>query len=335
MPGEFKNTVRDTVMEHLLTHHAGPEGAGWTTRDLPIAKVNTRRSQLGQVRPTSKGSVVESDVYRFCQMWQDGMRPPAPVCAELPDGSGESLNGLHRLTMFQRVGVDEATFYVVLNPDEEVRTTLAMVLNNDTVPVTMTEQDRLTLIREHKRLFPHKSVEEIAARFHKSAKEVRDILQQELIEGRLADLGFDATALNPSHVKRLSAIQDNSVLKQAAELARDAKLTMDEVNLLVPAINGKHSEQDRLAVVGEWEQRPDIQDRVAGNTGGGPVRTRRPADRLFVKLADVAKFMRRYPTPNDMGLTDPADITRFEAEMSEVVRLAYLLAPGRSFVQKS
>jgi hypothetical protein len=87
---------------------------------------------------------------------------------------------------------------------------------------------------------------------------VRDQYDAARATERLEDeLGVDTTGIPISAQRRLVAIRNDKVAKDAAEVARKMERKTQEVNELVKAVNGARTEDEQLAVVRDYAEALD------------------------------------------------------------------------------
>lgn len=159
-----------------------------------------------------------------------------------------------------------------------------------------------------------------AADFGVSDKIVERELAKRRTRARLEGLEVNASRLNDGALARLAAIQSDPVLGLAAELAVRAALPNDEVNALVVEIRKARSESEQVQAIAAVERRADIQRRIAISRGG---RVMPPRSAIATATAAIVGFrasLKKHPTPDLLGLTQPGDLDKFAGEVEESIQ---------------
>lgn len=284
-----------------------------------LSDLDLHSALRAQVRPTSgKDGTLNHLVSRYQMMRQkDGTYPPPVIGRLLPNGRKELLDGRQRVEAARNLGVTRIPMYVITSEDAEVLWQVAVRSNEELNGQPPSDEDVEQQILSYKSEFPNVANITLAALFKRSDSYIGQVLSRAKTAERLEVMGFatkgehpddpEAQVFNPSVVQRLAPLQDTAVLKAAAQLVKDARLSSGMVQTLVKEVNEQGSEAERLGVI-ERKREDTLASRIrkveAGvvdlPTSDHPVREKilNAADRL-------ARLLTKYKTPAAAEMTDP------------------------------
>lgn len=290
------------------------EGVGFTYyAQLDIDTIDQVRSRDNQARFIP---IDERLVDEYVRAKRDGAQFPALVGYRNGTGKVVLIDGNHRLAADKVIGVAFTDIYLVDSKDRLVleRLTRSANMQNGWRP------SRQEVIAHIKHLVRHygQSVTGVAKTFGVAYETANCWIQEEDVTDRLIELGHDPRGVVPTNLRRLhSLIKHDTLLWSVFDLMRSAKLTVSESDDLITAINAKTSDFDRMAVVTAWRER--LAERVAQGQNG---RSKWPAKAgLLGSISRIINLIERYPNPDQLGLTNPADIDRVRKDWQVCVRL--------------
>jgi hypothetical protein len=296
-----------------------PPGAFYLEPGVLISDLDLHSALRAQVRPTvgAEGTLPHL-VQRYMLMRQkDGTYPPPGICHQLENGRYELLDARQRVEAARNLGVTRMPMYVITSDDEEVLWDVALRANDELNGQPPSEEDIEHQILAYKEQFPNAANVAIAALFKRTDSYVGQVLSRARTGERLETMGFktrpqhpddpEAAIFTPSIIQRLSPIQDTAVLRAAAELVRDARLSNPMTQALVTELKDKFSEADRLAVI-EAKREDGLAGRIRKVESGvvdlppddHPVRMK-----LMNAAERLARQLAKYKSPAAAEMTDP------------------------------
>lgn len=290
------------------------EGVGFTYHaQLAIGEIDRKKSWDNQARFIP---IDERLVDEYARAKRDGAQFPALIGYRNGTGKVVLIDGNHRLAADEVVGVTFTDIYLVDSKDRLVleRLTRSANMQNGWRP------SRQEVIAHVKHLVRHygQPVAGVAKTFGIAYETANNWIQEEDVADRLIELGHDPRGIAATNLRRLhSLIKHDTLLWSAFDLVRSAKLSVGEVDDLVLAIKAKTSDFDRMVVVTAWRER--LAERVAQSQNG---RSQWPAKAgLLGSMSRIINLIERYPSPDQLGLTNPSDLDRVRKDWQVCVRL--------------
>jgi len=265
---------------------------GWLTKrgveytyqgDFPLYTIDRDASLKNQARVGAP--LLEEVVERYTiAMSNDAQFPPIVVYA-----AGKNkyivIDGNHRLQAAIRAE-KPLDAYVVTNPSPEQISILTYESNvTHGEPTTLAEREQQALDLVNRGISATDAAKIMGVRLARLEYLTNDQRATE----RLVALGYDANDFGITARRRLNNIHSDVVLSQMASLVKDAKLTYEQVDEIVPRINAQRNEAQQLSVV--TEARRDF-DGVIKATAGGSVTNRNV--RPLVRLNNIVTRIRDF-----------------------------------------
>jgi ParB-like chromosome segregation protein Spo0J len=306
---------QDPHIEQFLLNHVDRRFVSYQAA-VPLDALELHSSLRAQVRPATKDGVLPHLVERYVAMRQDGMKPPPAIVHDLHDGRYELLDARQRVEAAKICGATTIPAYVVTTDDTEVLWKIALRANEELNGEPPSDLDVELQILAYQREHPSISNVALAKMFRRTENQVSAVLTQARITERLSGLGFKTAATAPSEasskaftppvIKRLASLRDDSVLRAAAELVRDARLSSTEAGAMVTEVNDLRSERDRLKLIAEKRENglgPRIRKVTLGTTAPQDIHHIR--DRLLRRSRVLAQDLAKYKTPGEAEMTNP------------------------------
>lgn len=210
-----------------------------------------------------------------------------------------TAGGNHRREAAKLKGLTEIEAYVLDTKDEIVRDLLPRALNRRGGRRTGKEE-----ATEHAIYAISKygySNRQAASQFGISEKSLQRRVTINDVRRTLADLNVDTSKMADEQVRQLSTLSDNdNVLVAAARLFRGACLPVTQSNAVVAAIKAGRNENQRIAVVAEYERRLGV-----GTDKPEAAKTRRLIRMRFLRsLTGLESVMSKAQTLAKLQITD-------------------------------
>lgn len=147
-------------------------------------------------------------------------------------------------------------------------------------------------------------VEHVAKLFRLSPNVLGATLRRRQIRTEFSVRGHQLKHLPDSTIERVGSIRNDRVQDAALNLIQDARLTTEMASHLASDVNKKRNEAAMLAVVKEWQTKPEVEARMPRVRAGQPPspRVNRRA-RLFSLFGQARRLIEEHPTANQLDLT--------------------------------
>lgn len=286
---------------------------------VPITSLDLHSALRAQVRPTAgKDGTLPHLVQRYVLMRQkDGTYAPPSIGHAVENGRVELLDGRQRVEAAKNLGMTVFPVYVITTDDEDVLWKVALRANDELNGAPPSDEDVEQQILAYKATFPTVSNVLLATLFKRHENYVGQVLNKARVGERLESMGFktkaahgddpEAKAFTPSILIRLAPLKDDSVLRAAAQLVKDAGMSNPMVADLVKEIGEQRSENDRLALI-EEKRANGLGNRirkVAAGVDNLPSAEYPVRRRLLQRAENLARDLSRYRTAAEAEMTDP------------------------------
>ncbi|HZU75522.1 MAG TPA: hypothetical protein VFA70_02090, partial [Dehalococcoidia bacterium] len=312
--------VRDPRVERFLDQRHVP----WRYEPaIPLDEFDIEGGLRNQARldtPLDTDLAVE-----YGQAMELGGEFPAVVGVRRPHGLILPVGGNHRLAAARLIGRAAFDCYLLETTNELVIARLTRSLNS----IEGKRPNRAEALAQAEYFVRHlgQTRADAAAALGIPVTWIeRHLAVSETIE-RLGDYGGTAAARAAKwSLARLGAIPNDTVLKAAATLVVESRLTSGEVEDLVKRVRAERTEAAQLAAVQQLAQRPDLVERRVLTRGGATRPPRLPKSELFRALQMVVGLCTRFATPDALGLSGSEDTTRLRQLWAEAAgRMEVLL----------
>lgn len=295
-------SVADPVVDMLKSY-----GFEYELVNLPLASVNRKASQLNQARVAEP--IDEDQVLIYAEQMRNGDKFPPIVVFQSSNGSHIVMDGNHRVGSADLADITEFPAYVVKDPSPaEIQSFTYEANTKHGKPTSL--DDRLSQgIHLMEQDVPLK---EAARRLGITPGTLSTRWDMVQADKRFRSIGirkFDA--LNGTAKRKLDAIHSDPVLRAAAELVLEARLSSDDIARLVKDVNAiRAGEREQIRFIAA--QREARQTVIKATAGG-----RIPVPASVSNLSRVTTTISRVNVK-----TVAADIKRLPADAQSAQQAA-------------
>ncbi len=239
----------------------------------------------------------------------DGVQFTAIVVYRGMLGMWVLVNGVHRIRAAKDAGWTDWPFgaYVLTTENAYERDMATMLINTIETAIPITHEERilnaLTIIERYGR-----PVTEVAAEFGLHPDTVGDRIRARRAQSRIIGMGGDPRDLTLSALRILHQIDNDHVLKAAADVIVAQRLGQAHVEQLLRDLGQSRTESDQLRVVAGWAANPKMHKQPRPDKAKAIVvdkfakRRQRVANGLRAALREC----KRYPSATQLQLLEPA-----------------------------
>lgn len=229
---------------------------------VALAEIDFDKSLRNQTR---LGTPVIYEIQnRYRDEFLHGRAPRFPAIVVAETRSGYVIrDGNHRALGAREAGLTHVGAYILAaDTHPTALEVLGLILNNQHGLIPTEEQKlqhAVSLVRREM------GVAQAARVVGLTEKKVRGEIKWEEVQDRLEPIGIKAGLRGRRSWLRLHSLRDDDVFAAASQLFVACKLSSDEVDNLVPAINAKSTSRDQLALIAaELDDRRQIIQQTAG-----------------------------------------------------------------------
>lgn len=296
------------------------EELSWNKFDIPLSRRN-------QARVAAKNGLLEEVVANYAAAMGQGRQFPAVVAYEGKRGY-VLIDGNQRQAAAERAKCPATDVYLVQSDDPRLLDGLTRAANtiNGQPPLN---EERL----EHAKYF-HKvygtPIVEIARSFNISFSQLNAAIRGDETRQRLGTLGVEipeARGLRDTRsiaatCAKLASIHSDPVLKEAAQLIFEARLSSTLVDELLGLLRQARSEQAQLVQIAQFRTRPDVQDTLSRMLRGKATPRSRPSVQSLIlgHLVSLQNLLGRAETLSALGFSTPEARSHFHATLEHMLK---------------
>lgn len=282
-------------------------GVTWEyARGISIGLVDRESSIQNQARLGV--SLISDVVDEYALAMLDGAAFPALVAFPQPNGTYVLAGGNHRLAAAREAKRALVDLYILRVNDEAMRRLVTTSLNT---LVGVRPERAETVEQAIAWMERYGRTPKNAASFYGLPESV---LTRELrlrgAKRRLQIGGVPLQGLAKSVIERLSPLQNDIVLREAAVVTQDAGLSEPTVRQMVSEIREQRTEAGQLAVVQQWRDRDDVKLRKAEVHKGKASPLVKTRAEVFRLLNSADRLLGRHVSRGQLGLTNDDDYAK-------------------------
>lgn len=241
----------------------------WQLIAIPLAEVDFDASHRNQARVSMP--VIPEVVERYATAMKAGDRFP-PIVAYQPKTQRRErrpaglryilIDGIQRAEAMRVNAVEFTWAYVVQDASDQQLSVLTYTANGKHGMPTSQDDRMVQAIY----LVESGASASMAARLMSvDDKRLRQLIKRTTTERRLVTNGVVRwQTIGAQQIDRLAALRNDNVLKEAAQLVADARMSSHETNALVTSVNTKRNEKQQLQVIEEARAEREIDIRQSG-----------------------------------------------------------------------
>ena len=299
---ETNHWTKDQAAEGLFDRL----GVAWEyVANLPINLIDRELSLQNQAR---LGVSLDTDVVdEYALAMLEGAVFPALVGFQLQNGTYLLAGGNHRLAAAKEAMLTHADLYLLRVNDDAMRRLVTTSLNT-LVGVRPQRQETIEQAIAWMEMFG-RSAKSAASFYGVPEYALTRELKIRSTRKRMALAGVSPSALSKVAQERLSVLQNDIVLREAAVLQSEAVLAERELKQMVSEIREQRTEAGQLAVIQHWRDRDDVKLRKAQAHKGIGVTdpTTKNRAEVFRTLRTAERLLGKYVSLGQVGLSNDQD----------------------------